>query len=78
MQFRFTNQEDVYTISLMNNALIQEEKHRNTMSPGELEQRMASWLAGRYRPSYSIMKGKQSVTRYFMMERFMSIYRSFM
>jgi GNAT superfamily N-acetyltransferase len=49
MNYRPATTEDVETLAAMNQALIRDEGHRNTMSLAELETRMAAWLAGEYR-----------------------------
>lgn len=49
MDYRFATIEDAATLAALNQALIRDEGHRNPMSLGELEVRMAEWLAGEYR-----------------------------
>ncbi len=39
---------DVPALARMNCELIQDERHRNSMSLSELEQRMARWIVGEY------------------------------
>lgn len=45
MEFRFATIKDAPLLAEMNQRLIGDEGHRNSMSPAELEQRMTDWLA---------------------------------
>ena len=49
IDFKFANLDDVPVLAAMNLALIRDEKHRNTMSLPELDERMARWLDRPYR-----------------------------
>ncbi|MEX2118906.1 MAG: GNAT family N-acetyltransferase [Pirellulales bacterium] len=48
MHYRFATAADVSLLAAMNRQLIQDEGHRNRMSPAELEQRMNGWLKEEY------------------------------
>lgn len=49
MQWRRATTEDVPELARLNRQLIEDEGHDNPMDLSQLEQRMARWLAGRYR-----------------------------
>ena len=49
MQYREATTFDAAVLARMNVQLIQDEGHRNRMSPDELVARMSAWLAGEYR-----------------------------
>src|SRR5690242_10103489 len=44
MKFLYASIENVRELADMNRRLIQDEGHRNSMSPPELELRMAKWI----------------------------------
>jgi GNAT superfamily N-acetyltransferase len=46
--FRCAAPGDAPLLARMNGQLIHDEGHRNRLTPAELEQRMAGWLAGEY------------------------------
>src|SRR5713226_567603 len=48
MNYRPATSSDARLLGAMNQQLIRDEGHRNRMSAGELEQRMAGWLQGEY------------------------------
>ncbi len=48
IEYRLASEEDAHVIALMNKALIQDENHRNPMTPMELEKRMTHWLSSDY------------------------------
>ena len=48
MIYRHANESDCPVLAQMNFRLIQDEGHRNPMTPVELEERMRVWLAGEY------------------------------
>ena len=49
MTLRSATLEDCRLLAELNHQLIQDERHRNRMTIPELEQRMRSWLSGKYR-----------------------------
>jgi GNAT superfamily N-acetyltransferase len=49
MEFYFTADSDLDLLAEWNYQLIRDEGHRNSMSIGELRERMKGWLAGEYR-----------------------------
>ncbi len=48
LEYRFVTQQDVGLLAEMNQQLIRDEGHRNKMTPPQLRERMADWLAGEY------------------------------
>jgi GNAT superfamily N-acetyltransferase len=48
MKYRYATTADVAVLANMNVDLIRDEGHRNPMSVGELQARMADWLSGEY------------------------------
>ncbi len=56
MLYRFATLDDVTALAQMNQQLIQDEGHRNPMSPTQLAERMTAWLQGDYR---AVMFGEQ-------------------
>ena len=48
VNYRFATAEDAPCLAAMNRQLIADEGHRNPMSPEELRDRMAGWLASEY------------------------------
>lgn len=48
MTFRFATSDDCPLLAEWNHQVIQDEGHRNRMTPLELEQRMMRWLGGEY------------------------------
>ena len=49
MTHRFATPSDCPLLGELNHRLIEDEGHRNPMSPGELAQRMKAWLDSEYR-----------------------------
>jgi len=49
MVYRFAFQDDLSLLAHWNHQLIEDEGHRNTMSVGELRERIEAWLAADYR-----------------------------
>ena len=49
MTHRFATASDCPLLGELNHQLIQDEGHRNRMSPAELAQRMEVWIASEYR-----------------------------
>ena len=47
--FRFATLADCRALAELNHQLIRDEGHRNPMTVPELDQRMRSWLGGKYR-----------------------------
>ncbi len=48
MRFRLAKNSDVALIAQLNQQLIRDEGHRNSMKSAELEERMARWLSSKY------------------------------
>jgi GNAT superfamily N-acetyltransferase len=48
MQYRYASTDDASLLAEMNSRLIRDERHRNRMTVGELEQRMSRWLQDEY------------------------------
>jgi hypothetical protein len=49
MEYRFAAEADLDHLANWNHQLIQDEGHRNSMTPQELRERMRGWLMGGYR-----------------------------
>jgi ribosomal protein S18 acetylase RimI-like enzyme len=49
MRHRFAVLDDAVLLGELNHQLIQDEGHRNPMTPSELADRMRGWLGGEYR-----------------------------
>jgi hypothetical protein len=49
MQWRLASSTDARLLADLNRQLIEDEGHGNTMTTGELEQRMRGWLSHEYR-----------------------------
>lgn len=49
IDYRFATKADCPALAVLNRRLIEDERHRNPMTLGELEQRMAGWLEGEYK-----------------------------
>jgi GNAT superfamily N-acetyltransferase len=58
MNHRFATNSDVGLLAAMNARLIADEGHRNRMTQGELEKRMADWLDGDYHAALFDLDGK--------------------
>jgi len=48
LNFRTATPQDAHLLAPLNARLIKDEGHRNSMTVGELEQRMRAWLGGDY------------------------------
>jgi GNAT superfamily N-acetyltransferase len=48
IRYRFANLEDAGLLAALNQQLIRDEGHRNSMDLGQLAERMSAWLRGEY------------------------------
>jgi GNAT superfamily N-acetyltransferase len=67
MNYRFATAADASMLAAMNQQLIRDEGHRNSMSVAELETRMRGWLAGEYQAV--LFEDVQSTAGYALFKR---------
>jgi hypothetical protein len=70
MEYRFATEADLDLLASWNHQLIQDEGHRNPMTPQELRERMKGWLKREYRAiifsleseavAYALYKGNET------------------
>jgi len=67
LYFRYVTDEDINTLAVMNNQLIEDERHRSKMTVQDLEIRIRKWLSKNYHAA--IAEEKDEIIAYALWRR---------